>query len=86
MTQMFPNSDNKTGESILHIDEWGVLDHLTDAYNNLIHLPIYFKNDKPDFTFHINALKSIVMSRAVEREELETKLILTDNEVAGSEE
>jgi hypothetical protein len=54
--------------SLLTHEEWDVYSDLSSAWNKFIKLPEYFGKDTPDFAFHINALKGIVMSRPVERE------------------
>ena len=53
---------------LLTPEEWDVYSRLSQAYNQYIDLPTLFVGDNVDFTYHINALKSIVMSRPVERE------------------
>ncbi len=55
---------------LLTPQEWDVYSRLSEAYNEFIALPTLFKGDTTDFSFHINALKSILMSRPVEREML----------------
>ena len=64
-----PEFDPKP-DSLLSVDEWQVYSLLSEAWNYYIELPVYFP-ENPTFAFHINALKSIIMSRPVEKELLE---------------
>lgn len=59
---------NPRADSLLTAEEWEVYSRLSEAWNTFIKLPEYHRQDRLDFTTHINALKSIVMSRPVERE------------------
>lgn len=61
-------TDRSNEFPLLTPEEWDVYSALSDAYNQFIALPVFFEGDWKDFSFHINALKSIVMSRPVERE------------------
>lgn len=73
-----PHEFETKADSLLTSEEWGVYSRLSEAWNAFILLPELHKQDRPDFMVHINALKSIVMSRPVERE-------LQDNGVGGYE-
>ena len=63
-----PSVDRSNEFPLLTPEEWDVYSRLSQAWNQYINLPVLFKGDETDFSYHINALKSIVMSRPVERE------------------
>jgi hypothetical protein len=52
---------------ILTPEEWDVYSLLSEAWNRFIQLSELHKEDTADFMRGINALKSIVMSRPVEK-------------------
>lgn len=52
---------------LLTSEEWDVYSRLSEAWNEFAALPVLFHTDRPDFAYHINACKSILMSRPVER-------------------
>ena len=54
--------------SLLSDDEWEVYSCLSEAWNKMIQLESLHPNDNPEFAFHINAAKNILMSRPVARE------------------
>lgn len=54
--------------SALTQEEWDAYSLLSAAYNAFITLPVLFPGDRGEFALGINQLKSIVMSRPVERE------------------
>lgn len=62
--------DRSNEFKLLSSDEWDVYSYLSKAYNLFTDLPVLFKDDTTDFIYHINALKSILMSRPVEKEML----------------
>lgn len=62
--------DRSNEFALLTSNEWDVYSRLSQAYNQYADLPVLFKGDEIDFVFHINALKSLLMSRPVEREML----------------
>lgn len=63
------NSGDRSNEfDLMTPEEWDVYSDLSDAWNQFIKLPVLFPNDNADFAYHINALKSLVMSRPVARE------------------
>jgi len=57
-------------DSLLSVEEWEVYSLLSEAWNKYVTLPSLFP-EQPTFAFHINALKSIIMSRPIEKELLE---------------
>lgn len=60
--------DRSNEFDLLTPQEWDVYSRLSEAWNGFIALPQLHHRDQPDFGDHINALKNIVMSRAVMRE------------------
>jgi hypothetical protein len=54
--------------SLLSHEEWDVYSKLSEAWNLFIQLERLHSQDNVEFSFHINALKNIIMSRPVSRE------------------
>jgi hypothetical protein len=66
---MNDNQPDRSNEfDLLTPEEWDVYSRLSESFNEFIRLPVLTPIDQRDFAFHINALKNIVLSRAVARE------------------
>jgi hypothetical protein len=68
MSDSKPPVDRSNEFDLMTPEEWDVYSHLSAAWNEFIKLPVLFASDNRDFSYHVNALKSILMSRPVMRE------------------